>query len=369
MPDPIAQLKHELLAAAERQHGQPAAARAGPRRWRLWGENRLLQAAAAVAIVAAAVLFVASPWKSSPGFLERAEAALTPPVGSVLHMKWETTTTSKDFSCSVTRGPEEIWIDQTPPHRYRGLMQPPPDPVGLGPRALACSRGEKFELGGTLDAGPTLWFVPPNTLTVRQTLILAPDPVAALREAIDAGRAHQEGPTQLDGRTVERIRIDPARDCPIQGGCGREYVYVDTETYHPVQTESPNGYITLPGQRLRFDVVQRYQTFEYLPRTAANLALSDIRAQHPDATESWGAPGLAIHVPDAKTVRAAKGAQSARVTFEVTATDDEGGGDFPVSCSPRSGSRFPLGETTVQCAATGSNGSAATAAFTVTVKR
>ncbi len=31
-------------------------------------------------------------------------------------------------------------------------------------------------------------------------------------------------------------------------------------------------------------VVDRYLTFEYLPRTAANLALADIRAQHPDAT-------------------------------------------------------------------------------------
>ena len=80
MPDPIADLKHELLAAAERQHGQPAAVRAGLRRWRLWGENRLLQAAAAVGS-SLPRLFVASPWKSSPGFLERAEAALTPPEG------------------------------------------------------------------------------------------------------------------------------------------------------------------------------------------------------------------------------------------------------------------------------------------------
>jgi len=31
-------------------------------------------------------------------------------------------------------------------------------------------------------------------------------------------------------------------------------------------------------------IVERILTFEYLPRTAANLALTDIRAEHPHAT-------------------------------------------------------------------------------------
>ena len=93
--------------------------------------------------------------------------------------------------------------------------------------------------------------------------------------------------------------------------------------------------------------------------------------------ETWTgtltAPGLHLRPPKlsgavAKTVRAAKGAKSARVAFEVTATDDDGG-DLPVSCWPRSGSRFPLGKTIVLCAATDASGNTATAAFTVTVKR
>jgi hypothetical protein len=57
----------------------------------------------------------------------------------------------------------------------------------------------------------------------------------------------------------------------------------------------------------------------------------------------------------AKTVRAAKGAKSARVAFKVTATDDDGG-DLPVLCWPRSGSRFPLGKSIVLCAATDATG-------------
>jgi hypothetical protein len=96
-----------------------------------------------------------------------------------------------------------------------------------------------------------------------------------------------------------------------------------------------------------------------------------------DVLETWTgtltAPELHVDLPRltgavAKTVRAAKGARSARVTFEVTAFDDTDGA-IPVSCHPRSGSRFPLGKTTVSCTATDSNGNTATAEFTVKVKR
>ena len=92
--------------------------------------------------------------------------------------------------------------------------------------------------------------------------------------------------------------------------------------------------------------------------------------------ETWTgtltAPGLHSRLPKltgavAKTVRAAKGAKSARVTFKVKATDDDGG-DLPVSCWPRSGSRFPLGKSIVQCAATDASGNTATRTFTVTVR-
>jgi hypothetical protein len=118
-------------------------------------------------------------------------------------------------------------------------------------------------------------------------------------------------------------------------------------------------------------MVTRFLAYEpLLPRTAANLALTNIRAQHPNAIWSSEPP---IYLPKlsgavAKTVRAAKGATGARVTFEVTATAGDGG-DIPVSCLPRSGSRFPLGETIVQCEASDAGGSTATAEFTVTVNR
>ena len=56
----------------------------------------------------------------------------------------------------------------------------------------------------------------------------------------------------------------------------------------------------------------------------------------------------------------------ATATFNPTATDDVDG-SVPVTCSPTSGSIFPLGTTTVQCQAKDSAGNVATGSFTVTV--
>ena len=97
------------------------------------------------------------------------------------------------------------------------------------------------------------------------------------------------------------------------------------------------------------------------------------------ATEAWMAklevPGQVFDVTPptlrgatGKTVLVSNGARSARVTFTVTPTDGVDGA-VPVSCRPRSGSRFKLGRTTVRCEATDSSGNTAREAFTVTVER
>jgi hypothetical protein len=68
-----------------------------------------------------------------------------------------------------------------------------------------------------------------------------------------------------------------------------------------------------------------------------------------------------------KTVRAAKGARTARVRFTVTAQDDRDGA-VPAGCTPRSGSRFRIGRTRVTCEATDGSANTAAASFTVTVR-
>jgi HYR domain-containing protein len=69
-----------------------------------------------------------------------------------------------------------------------------------------------------------------------------------------------------------------------------------------------------------------------------------------------------------KTVRARKGSKRARVTYRVTASDAVDGA-VPVSCRPRSGSRFMVGRTLVRCSATDTSANANAGRFRVTVKR
>jgi hypothetical protein len=94
-------------------------------------------------------------------------------------------------------------------------------------------------------------------------------------------------------------------------------------------------------------------------------------------TDTWVGtvvvPGLEFDVPPqltgaaARIVRVSRQSQGARVRFTVSARDDVDG-SRPVTCTPRSGSRFKLGKTRVTCSATDSGGNTATARFIVTVR-
>src|SRR5688500_15190658 len=264
MSDPISDLKQELLAAAERQHRQDAVpADRRPLRTRV-PRPRLLVTSAALAIAAGVALFVTAPWGGSPDFLAKAQAALTPPTGTVLHAKWRfgrPRGTRRD-QCAIG---SEVWIDQKPPYRYR-VLRPFP-----GPAFCSTSRPTTAEIGGTLRSRRALKFVPPNTLRAHARAISIRDPLQRLRDALRAGTAVDDGQTQLDGRTVQRIRD------------GDESWYVDPQTFHPIEVHQirvcPGD---LPPDHCRS--VVSILAYEYLPPTTANLALTNIRAQHPNAT-------------------------------------------------------------------------------------
>jgi hypothetical protein len=76
------------------------------------------------------------------------------------------------------------------------------------------------------------------------------------------------------------------------------------------------------------------------------------------------APSLTL--PPNQTVDAT-GPNGAVVSFALTASD-QCGAPVSVSATPPSGSTFPVGTTTVNCAATDAHGNTATGSFTVTVK-
>jgi hypothetical protein len=71
--------------------------------------------------------------------------------------------------------------------------------------------------------------------------------------------------------------------------------------------------------------------------------------------------GAHAHGGDQQDGQAEEGAKSARVTFQVAAQDDRDGA-LPVTCTPRSGSRFRIGRTRVDL-----NGDGATDVLTETV--
>lgn len=254
-------------------------------RLRLLGKRKYgAPAVAAVVVAVTTGLFVSTPWNNAPGFLERAQAALAADPETVLHARWEETWTSTDPECTVRRGPNEIWIDQAPPHSFRAVLEDStPDPA-TDPSHWVCSSGTISELRGTLDSRQAQRFAPPGSENSLPVLVTTPhDPVKAFREAISAGRAHHEGETQLDGRTVKRIRIDPPVDCdPCPDKRSPSYAYVDPESFYPVEEHgvgylgpAPENEFGDSTDRLaRFLVVKRYLTFEYLPRTAANVALT-----------------------------------------------------------------------------------------------
>jgi hypothetical protein len=75
----------------------------------------------------------------------------------------------------------------------------------------------------------------------------------------------------------------------------------------------------------------------------------------------------ALHVPSNIAVPA-ESPGGAKVTYTVTATDpDNSAPELKLSCSPESGSTFPVGETTVECTASDPPGNASRASFKVTV--
>ena len=137
------------------------------------------------------------------------------------------------------------------------------------------------------------------------------------------------------------------------------------------------------------DVVNQTQTFTVVGGTGSYAgasgsgtlvhSLSELTAQGRFGRETWTGtfevPGLEFDVTRPtltgatnKTVKARKGAKSARVAFRVTAQDDRDGA-LPVSCSPRPGSAFRIGRTRVTCDASDLSANTATASFAVTVQR
>ncbi|MGH2902604.1 MAG: hypothetical protein ACRDK7_03310 [Solirubrobacteraceae bacterium] len=296
--------------------------------------------------VAMLAVFVLAPDGGSSDFLARAAAALKPLNGTVLYERWTTSIGAEagnvDRRNARTFGPEQLWIEGAYPRRYRTILQPLSEPntgqaggAGLAyaygvnlaytgarfdfpdghddvPSELQTRlSGRPLELGGEVEwpgqgthpgaLQPTLTYLPPHRLLrppgrllrARLRVTLGPslpgphdqsiedgaDPAAVLRAAIAEGRAHGAGAATLAGRPVRRIDIElpqgPPADAPRLPPDHptfhpEDFAYVEPASFHPVEI--------VYGQD-----TYKFLTYQYLPASTTNIALTSIRTQHPRA--------------------------------------------------------------------------------------
>lgn len=301
------------------------------RRWVLPRRRTLLGGLTLCAAVAAGTLLLIAPWTGVPwsapsNYLARAAVALAPPPGSVLYESWEYEAPSEGPGHpAYTVGPDQLWVEEAYPRHYRVILRPrsaqaageeestpgaftnPAKSYGVmiasggfgeadGRIASAGLSGAPLEQGGVLEIPAaqqrpgkvlrSLTFVPPDELLSAQVQVtlgavlpgpndtIAPsgaDPVSVLREALAEGRAREDGTTEIDGQRALRIEFapvePPASAPPLPANAPKPrpyYAYVDPETFYPVQIGS-----------------YHFLAYEYLSGTEANLALANIRDQHP----------------------------------------------------------------------------------------
>jgi hypothetical protein len=116
-----------------------------------------------------------------------------------------------------TTEPYELWIENAPPYHYHVLKW---EHSGFG------ANGAPYDLA------------------------------AELRALVRSGQATVEGSTTIDGVAAYKLSVSGSSDRFLNGTA-----YVSKTTYHPLEIDTTgNG-----GERIVFE------TYEYLPATAANL--------------------------------------------------------------------------------------------------
>jgi HYR domain len=143
----------------------------------------------------------------------------------------------------------------------------------------------------------------------------------------------------------------------LTASIGHDGSFVVVEMRHPLVSGDPNDIALLPGGRVGFQL--SYTLFKS-DGSAQGFLLGDIELGAADATPP------VVTVPTG-LVSNATGPGGAAVSYVASATDGVDG-PVPVTCSPASGSTFPIGTTTATCTATDSAGNSASASFTIHVK-
>jgi hypothetical protein len=221
--------------------------------------SRRIATAVVVAIFLAGIVALvgrhaAKPPLADAAIVRHTADALALAPGTILHERAHISLDGRTWK------PYELWSATNDPHRYRVIKF-----------------GREFTRDG---ASVSTYSAAANTVTET----LAPPEAAAdasvdiadeMRSLVQSGEARVTGTTTVDRTAVYRLTLGPASSATPAATA-----YVNERDYHPVLLD----YSAAGGETIR------YQAFEYLPATAANLALLDVAAQHPTARSTFKPP-------------------------------------------------------------------------------
>jgi hypothetical protein len=175
-----------------------------------------------------------------------------------------------------------------------------------------------------------------------------------------------------------RINATGGDDGPSGGGAGGNCNASDG-TPATITLSVPAG-VTASATSLTFTACNVFQSVTFSSITPGNYAISVSNIADTGAGSYSNQANFTLHVnappvtntapslnlPSNLTAEATS-ASGALVSYTATASDTQDGSLTP-TCSPASGSTFPLGPTTVNCSVTDSGGLSASGSFTVTVQ-
>ena len=254
----------------------PVDATRGTRRRRLALRVAAVVGAAAAIALGALEALPGGREPSSASAIERAKAALTDADGRILHVVSRTTLAGPDGATLRTER-TETWELTSPPYDTRQVH------YSQGVRreiAFADGQPEVYDpRRNTISTLPPASSLPERGRDSKARRPLPVDPFDAgaerlrgrMLDLLRSGGAREDGRVTVDGREAIRI-VAPAQGMTL---------LVDARTYEPIEWSSPvTGIGTTPDRGLQ---TTRFETYERLPATESNLALLDLRAQHPGA--------------------------------------------------------------------------------------
>jgi hypothetical protein len=200
--------------------------------------------------------------------------------------------------------------------------------------------------------------------------------LAAGEKAVVTLRVAHDG--DFDGRSVTLTTAAQAADPGAAGGIARSVpaLVVPKAAINAEATGPDGAVVTYEASAIDATGVSLPVSCSRDSGSLFPLGSTTVACTATDATGLVGRASFTVSVTDTTApqvspagnlVVSATGPDGAVVSYSVTASDAVDGSTVTVSCAPASGSRFPIGTSTVSCTSTDAAANTGTAAFTVTV--